>query len=156
MVTVESLKRVEILIGLTDEQLARVLQICQTRVYQNQDIIVREREPSDEIYVINRGSAEVILSGGRVTAEALAAPGPDAVISLGQGQIFGEMALIDMGPRSATVRCTSDGSELYVIRREEFIQLCEQDTDIGYKVMRNLAAELSFKLRHRNLSWRSD
>jgi len=156
MVTVESLKRVEILIGLTDEQLARVLQICQTRVYQNQDIIVREREPSDEIYVINRGSAEVILSGGRVTAEALAAPGPDAIISLGQGQIFGEMALIDMGPRSATVRCTSDGSELYVIRREEFIQLCEQDTDIGYKVMRNLAAELSFKLRHRNLSWRSD
>jgi CRP-like cAMP-binding protein len=156
MVTVESLKRVEILIGLTEEQLARVLQICQTRVYQNQDIIVREREPSDEIYVINRGSAEVILSGGRVTAEALAAPGPDAIISLGQGQIFGEMALIDMGPRSATVRCTSDGSELYVIRREDFVQLCEQDTDIGYKVMRNLAAELSFKLRHRNLSWRSD
>ena len=156
MVTVESLKRVEILIGLTEEQLARVLQICQTRVYQNQDIIVREREPSDEIYVINRGSAEVILSGGRVTAEALAAPGPDAIISLGQGQIFGEMALIDMGPRSATVRCTSDGSELYVIRREDFVQLCEQDTDIGYKVMRNLSAELSFKLRHRNLSWRSD
>jgi CRP/FNR family transcriptional regulator, cyclic AMP receptor protein len=156
MVTVESLKRVEILIGLTDEQLARVLQICQTRVYRNQDIIVREREPSDEIYVINRGSAEVILSGGRVTAEALAAPGPDAIISLGQGQIFGEMALIDMGPRSATVRCTSDESELYVIRREDFIQLCEQDSDIGYKVMRNLAAELSFKLRHRNLSWRSD
>ncbi len=156
MVTVESLKRVEILIGLTDEQLARVLEICHTRIYNNQDIIVREREPSDEIYVINRGSAEVILSGGRVTAEALAAPGPNAIISLGQGQIFGEMALIDLGPRSATVRCTSDGSELYVIRREDFVRLCEQDTDIGYKVMRNLAAELSFKLRHRNLSWRSD
>jgi len=156
MVTVEALKRVEILIGLTEEQLARVLEICQTRTYNDQDIIVREREPSDEIYVINRGSAEVILSGGRVTAEALAAPGPNAVISLGQGQTFGEMALIDMGPRSATVRCTSDASELYVIRREDFVRLCEQDTDIGYKVMHNLAAELSFKLRHRNLSWRSD
>jgi hypothetical protein len=41
-----------------------------------------------------------------------------------------------------------------VIRRDDFIQLCEQDTDIGYKVMRNLAADMSFKLRHRNLSWK--
>ena len=65
------------------------------------------------------------------------------------------MSLIDMGPRSATVRCTSDGSQLYVIRRDDFVALCEEDSDIGYKVMRNLAAELSFKLRHRNLSWGS-
>jgi CRP-like cAMP-binding protein len=59
-----------------------------------------------------------------------------------------------MGPRSATVRCSADASQLYVLRRNDFIRLCEQDTDIGYKVMRNLAADLSFKLRHRNLSWR--
>jgi CRP-like cAMP-binding protein len=65
------------------------------------------------------------------------------------------MSLIDSGLRSATVRCTSDGSELYVIRRDDFVELCEQDTDIGYIVMRNLAAELSFKLRHRNLAWSS-
>jgi CRP-like cAMP-binding protein len=64
------------------------------------------------------------------------------------------MALIDMGLRSATVRCTKDGTELYVLHRDEFIQLCEEDTDIGYKVMRNLAADMSFKLRHRNLSWK--
>jgi CRP/FNR family cyclic AMP-dependent transcriptional regulator len=153
MVTVDSLKRVEILIGLTDEQLARVAKICYVKIYNDQDIIVRLNEPSDEIYVISQGSAEVILRGGRVTAETLAAPGPSSIISLGQGQLFGEMSLIDMGPRSATVRCTADGSELLVIRRDDFTRLCEQDTDIGYKVMRNLAADLSFKLRHRNLSW---
>lgn len=153
MVTVDSLKRVEILIGLTDEQLARVAAICETKTYGDQDIIVRVNEPSDEIYVIHKGSAEVVLSGGHVTAESLAAPGPRAVISMGQGQIFGEMALIDMGPRSATVRCTGNKTELYVIHRDDFIRLCEQDSDLGYKVMRNLAADLSFKLRHRNLSW---
>jgi CRP/FNR family cyclic AMP-dependent transcriptional regulator len=154
MVTVDSLKRVEILVGLTESQLTQVAKICQQKIYNDQDVIVREGDPSDEIYVIHAGSAEVILSGGRVTAETLAAPGPQSIISLGQGQIFGEMSLIDMGPRSATVRCTCDGSELYVIPRDDFIQLCDQDTDIGYKVMRNLAADLSFKLRHRNLSWR--
>jgi CRP-like cAMP-binding protein len=154
MITVDSLKRVEILIGLTDEQLARVAAICQKKVYNAGDVIVREREPSSEIYVIHSGTAEVDLSGGRITAETLAASGPQSIINLGQGQIFGEMALIDLGLRSATVRCTKDGTELYVLRRDEFMQLCEQDSDIGYKVMRNLAADMSFKLRHRNLSWK--
>ena len=156
MVTVDSLKRVEILIGLNVEQLARVGAICHVKTYQDQDIIVGVNEPSEEFYVIHSGSVEVILFGQRVTAETLAAPGPQSVINMGQGQIFGEMSLIDMGPRSATVRCTRDNTELYAIRRTDFIELCERDTDIGYKVMRNLAADLSFKLRHRNLSWQSD
>ena len=154
MITIDSLRRVEVLIGLTDEQLARVAAICQKKKYKVNDVIVREREPSSEIYVIDTGNCQVDLPGRHITAETLAAPGPQSVISLGHGQIFGEMALIDSGLRSATVRCTSDGTELWVIRRDDFIQLCEQDTDIGYKVMRNLAADLSFKLRHRNLSWK--
>lgn len=154
MVTLGSLRRVEVLAGLTDQELARVGAICRTVTSDAQDIIVREGDPSDDVYVIHKGSVEIVLDEGRVTAETLAAPGPQAIVSLGQGQVFGEMALIDKGPRSATVRCTADGSELYVIRRDDFIRLCDQDTDIGYKVMRNLAADLSFKLRHRNLSWR--
>jgi CRP/FNR family cyclic AMP-dependent transcriptional regulator len=154
MITIDSLKRVEILIGLTDEQLARVASICQIKEYKANEIIVKERDPSSEMFVIHSGSAEVDLAGTHITAETLAAPGPQAIISLGQGQLFGEMSLIDMGLRSATVRCTADGTKLLVIRRDDFIQLCEQDTDIGYKVMRNLAADLSFKLRHRNLAWK--
>ena len=154
MITVDSLKRVELLIGLTEEQLARVGEMCQIKTYHAGEVIVQEREPSSEMYVIHSGSAEVDLAGSRITAETLAAPGPMSIISLGQGQMFGEMSLIDMGPRSATVRCTSDNTALYVIPRDAFIQLCEQDSDIGYKVMRNLAADLSFKLRHRNLSWK--
>ena len=153
MVTIDSLRRVEVLAGLTDVQLAQVAAICHVETYDAQDIIVREGDPSDDIYVIHSGSVEIVLAGGQVTAETLTAPGPQAIVSLGQGQVFGEMALIDMGPRSATVRCTANASQLYVLHRDDFIQLCEKDTDIGYKVMRNLAADLSFKLRHRNLSW---
>lgn len=154
MVTIDSLRRVEVLAGLTDQQLARVAAICHIKTYDAQDVIVHEGEPSGDIYVIHTGSVEIVLASSQVTAETLAAPGPKAIVSLGQGQVFGEMALIDMGPRSATVRCTADASQLYVIHRDDLSQLCEQDTDIGYKVMRNLAADLSFKLRHRNLSWR--
>jgi CRP-like cAMP-binding protein len=144
--------------------LAQVAAICHLETYDASDVIVHQGDPSGDIYVIDKGSVEIVLSGNQVTAETLAVPGgpelqkgstaPQAIVSLGQGQVFGEMALVDMGPRSATVRCTANASQLYVLRRDDFIQLCERDTDIGYKVMRNLAADLSFKLRHRNLSWR--
>jgi CRP-like cAMP-binding protein len=154
MVPIDSLRRVEILSGLTDEQLARVASICQVVTFQNKENIVREGDPSDDMYVIHQGSVEIVLSKNRVTAEALATPGPRAIVTLGQGQVFGEMALIDRGPRSATVRCTTDDALLYQVRRDDFARLCEQDTDIGYKVMRNIAADLSFKLRHSNLSWK--
>jgi CRP/FNR family cyclic AMP-dependent transcriptional regulator len=153
MVTIDSLRRVEVLSGLTDEQLAEVAAMCHTETYNDQEIIVHQGDPSDDIYVIDTGSVEIVLRGAQVTAETLAVSGPQAIVSLGRGQVFGEMALIDKGPRSATVRCTADGSQLYVIGRDDFTRLCEQDTAIGYKVMRNLAADLSFKLRHRNLSW---
>ena len=154
MVPIDSLRRVEILSGLTDEQLARVASICQVVTFESRANVVREGDPSDDLYVIHRGSVEIALSKNRVTAESLAASGPKAIVSLGQGQVFGEMALIDRGPRSATVRCTTDGAQLYKIGRDAFARLCEQDTDIGYKVMRNIAADLSFKLRHSNLSWK--
>jgi CRP-like cAMP-binding protein len=154
MVPIDSLRRVEILSGLTDEQLAQVASICQVVTFRNQETVVREGDPSNDLYVIHRGSVEVVLTKNRVTADSPSPPGPRAIVSLGQGQVFGEMALIDKGPRSATIRCTTDDAQLYKIGRDAFARLCEQDTDIGYKVMRNLAADLSFKLRHSNLSWK--
>jgi CRP-like cAMP-binding protein len=154
MIPIDSLRRVEILSGLTDEQLARVASICQVVTLQTKEDVVREGDPSNDMYVIHRGSVEIVLSKNRVTPEMLSVPGPQTIVSLGQGQVFGEMALIDHGPRSATVRCTADDALLYRIQSNDFERLCEQDTDIGYKVMRNIAADLSFKLRHSNLSWK--
>jgi CRP-like cAMP-binding protein len=73
------------------------------------------------------------------------------VVSLGPGQIIGEMALVDQGPRSASVRATSNPTVVQAIQRADLDALCQQETRIGYVIMRNLAADLSFKMRHRNL-----
>ena len=66
----------------------------------------------------------------------------------------GAVGLLDRGLRSATVNAKADNTALYAISRDDFVKLCEQDTRIGYIVMRNVAADLSFKLRHYNLAWR--
>ncbi|MFZ5918196.1 MAG: cyclic nucleotide-binding domain-containing protein [Chloroflexota bacterium] len=147
MVSTDLLRQVSLFSGLSGEQLSRIAEICREEIHQKSAIIVREKEPSNDLYIIREGTAEVALG----TASA---PGPTPILHLGRGQIFGEMSLIDRGLRSATVRATSDRTVLYAIGRDDFIDLCDQDTHIGYIVMRNLAADLSFKLRHYNLAWR--
>jgi CRP-like cAMP-binding protein len=62
------------------------------------------------------------------------------------------MALVDRGPRSATVRAISKETIVQVISRDDFEELCEKNHHLGYVVMRNIAADLSFKLRHQHLT----
>jgi CRP-like cAMP-binding protein len=61
------------------------------------------------------------------------------------------MALLDQGVRSASVVAIEEETELYAISADAFVNLCQQDTAIGYIMMRNMALDLSFKLRHKNL-----
>ena len=147
MVSIDLLKQVSIFSGLSDEQLARIAGLCREETHDRGDVIVREKEPSTDLYVIQEGSAQVSLGTPSM-------PGPTPIVHLGKGQIFGEVALVDRGLRSASVNAASDGTKLYAISRDEFVQLCDEDTRIGYIVMGNIAADLSFKLRHYNLAWR--
>jgi CRP-like cAMP-binding protein len=144
------LERSELFAGLTAEQIDRVAELGEEVAYQSDEVIVREGEASNEIYVVREGMVEVLVSEGAIPD----VPGPPQmrpIVHLGPGQTFGEMALVDRGARSATVRCVEDGTRLYVIPREGLLSLCDNDPRIGYMLMRNVASDLSFKLRHRNL-----
>lgn len=154
MVSVEFLKKIALLNGLSDDEIARIAQVCQEKVANRGDVILEENAPSDSMYIIHEGMVEVLLEPDKVTPEALAAPAPTPLLALGRGQVFGEMGLVDSGARSATVRCASDNTHLFAIGRADFLRLCEEDTRIGYVVMRNIARDLSFKLRVRNLAWK--
>ncbi len=134
---------VEIFKGLSADELEQIAALCSPRKLQKGEDLVRKGDPGEEFFIITRGSVAVILASG--------SPTPRTVVHLGEGQIIGEMALIDQGLRSATVRANEDPTEVQVIRNADFLALCERNTKIGYIVMRNLAADLSFKLRHLNL-----
>jgi len=142
------LSRVELFDGLTEDELQAVSRICRQETFQAGDVITRQGTSGDEIYVICEGLVEVVHGG---PGEEVA---PRTFVRLGRGQLFGEMALVDHGPRSATVRSVSDGTAVQVLKNDEFEDLCEANHHMGYVVMRNMAADLSFKLRHRNLSGR--
>jgi len=145
MSIVSLLKKVDLLNGLSDSQLEKVAELCREQTFNADDIIFKENDKSSELYLIQDGLVEITLS--------VPEPGTEkSLVTLGNGQIFGEMALLDEGPRTASTRCIADGTRLWVAKRADFISLCEKDTGIGFIVMKNIAADLSFKLRLVNLT----
>ena len=145
MSIVPLLKKVDILNSLSESQLERVAELWREQTRNEDDIIFRENDASSELYLIQDGLVEITLS--------VPEPGTEkSIVTLGKGQTFGEMALVDEGPRSASARCIADGTRLWVAKRADFISLCEKDTSIGFIVMKNIAADLSFKLRLINLT----
>ncbi|HIE39162.1 MAG TPA: cyclic nucleotide-binding domain-containing protein [Anaerolineales bacterium] len=147
---IELLKQSELFASLPVEKIEQIISIGRVKTFDAGETIIAEGEPSDEMYVVQEGMVEVLVASGALHD----IPGPPEltpVVQLGRGQVFGEMALVDRGARSATVRCVEDGTTLFVIPRQAFWELCDADHHIGYIVMRNIARDLSFKLRHRNL-----
>lgn len=140
---IELLRDVEILKGLSDDELEEIVAICKSRQLASGENLVTEGDIGEEFYLLTKGSMEVVVG---TTSEA-----SRAVIHLGEGQLIGEMALIDHGRRSATVRAIQENTTVQVIRNDDFQELCERNSHLGYIVMRNMAADLSFKLRHLNL-----
>ncbi len=150
MTTIDTLRRSALFAGLTGGQVEQIAALGEEVVYQSGAVVVREGEDGNETYIVRQGMVEVLVSKGSIPD----VPGPPRmkpIVELGPGQSFGEMALVDRGARSATVRCVQDGTSLHIIPRQALLALCEDDPRIGYVLMRNIASDLSFKLRHRNL-----
>lgn len=139
----ELLGSVELFEGLTTEELVKVEALCYPRTFQANEVIARQNTYGDELYIIQDGFVEVSLESQA---------GRKVIVNLGRGQTIGEMSLIDQGRRSATVRALSSPTVLLIILQEDFDQLCETNGRIGYIVIRNIAADLSFRLRQRNLN----
>ncbi|MBI5928368.1 MAG: cyclic nucleotide-binding domain-containing protein [Chloroflexi bacterium] len=137
-------KAVELFDGLTTDQIEALITISQQEVYHEDQTIFAQDDEGDRMYIIRSGQVEVSVQKNIHTPA-------ETKIFLGQGQIFGEIALIDYGRRSATVKAMADKTVVDTIHRENFNKLCQSNTAIGFVVMRNLAIDLSYKLRHQNL-----
>jgi len=142
------LARVDMFNGLSDEELSEVAALCSDAAYKAGQTILSVKGVSDKVYLVRKGTVQIIanLESGEEETE----PEEAVLVTLGEGQSFGEMGLVDRGARSATVRATSN-AEVYVMNCDKFLALCNRDTHVGFLVMRNIAADLSFKLRYRNL-----
>jgi CRP/FNR family cyclic AMP-dependent transcriptional regulator len=148
-----TLRRTDILYDLTEDQLKMVAEVCHEVHYGQGEMIFEERSASDELYVVARGEVEIVVDPS-IIERAPASRRLVTITTMRAGQAFGEIALVDQGLRSAGARSASDDTRLLAIPRAELLNLCENHPQLGYLVMRNLAADLAMKMRGADLTMR--
>ncbi len=152
MSVVTVLKQADIFDELTGTQLELVGSICSERHYQTGDIIFEENTPGDELYIIANGEVEIMVDPALIGDEGTG--GSHTIATMRRGQSFGEVSLVDEGLRSAGARCSAEDTHLVVILRDKVMMLCDTYPQLGYRLMRNLAADLAMKIRHTDLQVR--
>ena len=118
---------------LTYQELVRVMNITEVRNYAPSAKVIDEGEEGDEMFIV--------LSGG------VAVHSGDATLTkLGPGQHFGEMALVDKSPRSASVSAEGQ-SKLMVMKRRDFFDIVRKDHDVAVKLLWSFLGVLTERLR---------
>jgi hypothetical protein len=128
----EILRRIPLFQYMTYKELIALLAIVKARQFQAGQFIVKEGELGDEMFVLFRGKVEIQKGGSPIT-------------TLKAGGHFGEMALVDQAPRSATVTARTD-TEVLVIEREGFYGLLAEE-QTAVKLLWGLVRMLNGRLR---------
>jgi CRP-like cAMP-binding protein len=122
------LSQVSLLSACSKRDLSRIASLSDELEVPAGKVLTRQGEPGWECFVIVEGRATATMRGRRSA-------------SLGPGSFFGEMALLDQGPRSATVTAETD-MHLLVLDSRSFFTLLEDVPAVAHKVMRVMAERL--------------
>lgn len=119
---IDLLRRVELFADLNSDELQAVARTVRRRRYPKGSIILAQDQPGGVGFLIITGSVDVLLESedGRQFIAA----------RLGPGDHFGEMALLDEEPRSATIMAGGD-TDLLLMRRDEFLEELLRHPQIG-------------------------
>ena len=95
----------EIFDNFTDSQLTLLAALCAPVTYDQGHVVLTENDQSDDLYIIGRGGVEVLVNPSAVGPNGVREEMEPVVLTeLRQGQVVGEVALVDQGVRSATSR----------------------------------------------------
>ena len=148
---VNLLKQVDIFYELTDSQFQMVSTICHELHFSAGETVFEEGSAGQELYLIVNGEVEIQV---KPASNAPGKSSPTTITTLRRGQSFGEVALVDQGLRSALARCSQPDTTLLMIPRDKLMLLCDRYPQLGYRLMRNLAADLAMKIRNTDLQMR--
>ena len=122
------LKRIDLFSQISSEDLAQIAQITEELQIEEGEDVFLEGEPGNTLYFTVNGQVR-IHRGGTTLA------------TLGERSVFGEMSLLDMEPRSATVTVVEDVT-LLRIEREDFNDILAEKAEIAQGIIKVLSQRL--------------
>ena len=127
------LRSVPLFSSLSGDQLLLLASVLSRKPYPRDSAVIAAGDPTDALYIVISGRLKVVMSGNE---------GREAILAiLNRGDFFGEMGLIDQGPRSASV-VTIEACELLTITRTDFMKCLQKNFDLAMNVIRGLVGRL--------------
>jgi CRP/FNR family transcriptional regulator/CRP/FNR family cyclic AMP-dependent transcriptional regulator len=139
MTMIQFLQEIPLFHALSTEQLRSICKDVQPRKFGQGEIIFREGDPGQVLYLVQSGQVRIYVNGldGSETS----------VILFGRpGDMFGELAVIDGLPRSATA-VALDKTVLYTISRESFRQHMQRFPQLALNFMKELTHRVRYNTR---------
>jgi SulP family sulfate permease len=124
---------------LDAEEVAFVREHLQQLCLQVGQLLFRQNDPADRLYVLTRGSITIVAGEGTAATR-------QRFVSFSPGVMLGETAMLDRGGRSASATADND-VEVYVLTQERLDSIVRARPDIGVRLYRNIAVHLSGRLR---------
>lgn len=125
---VEHLGKVPIFAGCTKKELQTIARQVREISHEAGYVVATEGEPGAGLFVIDEGEADVTIGGRKVN-------------HMKAGEFFGEMALLDGGPRTATVTATTDIT-LFALTEWVFRGLLAEHPSIAMRTLETMASRL--------------
>jgi len=135
------LRSIPVFADLKEREIRELSQIVHRRVYEKGEVIFREGEPGAGMYIILDGSVRVYTCASNSREIELA--------QLGKGEFFGEVALLDDGPRSAWA-VALEGSHLVGLMKPDLFDFMDRNPAAGVKIVLKLSQVLAERLRRTN------
>jgi len=134
----EFLQTIPIFAGLNETALSELSKAASEGEYQSKEVIVREGEAGDRMFIIHSGQVEVV--------KHLHAPNETVLAVFGPRDFLGEMSIIECVTRSASLRAL-DNAFLFALKGIDLYRLYRRQPDQYSIVILNIARDLSRRLR---------
>jgi CRP-like cAMP-binding protein len=140
MEKIEILKQMILFHNLDSLELIQLSKLVAHKTFVEGEIVIAEGEMGDSLFVVKSGQFRAFVTRDGVDQQL-------AVFN--SGDSFGELALIDRHPRSASVAALVEG-ELLEFTKESFEKILQYSEKLKIKLLENLVYDLSLKLRRTN------
>jgi len=131
---IQFLRRVPIFQALNEDSLQRIAAIMLEKAYSRKSIVFHEGDYGDTLYIIKMG---------RVKIAKVAIDGREKTLTILQpGDFFGEMAIFDNLPRSATAEAIDQEVRLFGINKKDFERLIHENPSISLRIMKDLTRRI--------------